>query len=71
MAEFPLMPNLSKILLTAASMQCSEEVLSIVSMLSVNHIFVRPKAKKKEHLSLLLIELIKYCTLPEWNMPIG
>ena len=48
MAEFPLMPNLSKILLTAASMQCSEEVLSIVSMLSVNHIFVRPKAKKKE-----------------------
>ena len=48
MAEFPLMPNLSKILLTAASMQCSEEVLSIVSMLSVNHIFVRPKAQRKE-----------------------
>ena len=48
MAEFPLMPNLSKILLAAASLQCSDEVLSIVSMLSVNHIFVRPKTQKKE-----------------------
>ena len=48
MAEFPVMPNLSKLLLTAASMQCSEEVLSIVAMLSVNHIYVRPKTLKKE-----------------------
>ena len=48
MAEFPLMPNLSKILLAAASMGCSDEVLTIVSMLSVNHIFVRPKQQKNE-----------------------
>ena len=48
MAEFPLMPNLSKILLTAASMSCSDEVLTIVSMLSVNHIFVRPKQQRNE-----------------------
>ena len=48
MAQFPLMPNLSKILLTAASMSCSDEVLTIVSMLSVNHIFVRPKQQRNE-----------------------
>ena len=48
MAQFPLVPNLSKILLTAASMNCSDEVLTIVSMLSVNHIFVRPKQQKNE-----------------------
>ncbi len=35
MAEFPLSPNLSKILLKAAEMECSEEVLTIVAMLSV------------------------------------
>merc|ERR1711909_26099 len=29
-------------------MNCSDEVLTIVSMLSVNHIFVRPKQQKNE-----------------------
>lgn len=48
MAEFPLSPNLAKILLTAAEMGCSDEVLTIVSMLSVNYIFVRPKKRQRE-----------------------
>jgi len=48
MAEFPLAPNLSKVLLVASALNCSEEVLTIVSMLSVNHIFVRPKQQKFE-----------------------
>ncbi len=50
MADFPLSPNLAKILLTAAGMGCSDEVLTIVSMLSSNnnYIFVRPKKKQKE-----------------------
>ena len=48
MAEFPLAPHLSKILLTAAHMECSDEVLTIVSMLSVKYVFMRPKRKSKE-----------------------
>lgn len=35
MAEFPLSPNLAKILLMASFMECSDDVLTIVSMLSV------------------------------------
>ncbi|TRY75661.1 hypothetical protein TCAL_01271 [Tigriopus californicus] len=49
MSVFPLSPNLSKVLLTAADMGCSDEVMTIVSMLSVNHhIFVRPPRFQKE-----------------------
>jgi len=47
MSEFPLAPHLSKILLTAADMGCSDEVLTIVSMLSVKYVFIRPSAKFK------------------------
>jgi len=45
MSEFPLAPHLSKILLTAADMGCSDEVLTIVSMLSVKYVFIRPSSK--------------------------
>jgi len=48
MAEFPLAPHLSKILLTAAQMECSDEVLTIVSMLSVKYVFMRPKYNTQE-----------------------
>src|SRR6185437_5307200 len=34
MAEFPMEPQLSKVLLTAVDLRCSEEVLTIVAMLS-------------------------------------
>lgn len=43
MAEFPLEPNLSKILIMSVHLGCSEEILTIVSMLSVQNIWFRPK----------------------------
>lgn len=48
MVEFPLDPVLSKMLLTAVQYGCAEEVLSIVSMLSVPSIFYRPKERAEE-----------------------
>lgn len=45
MAEFPLTPNLSKMLLVSIDFNCSEEILTIVAMLSVPNIFYRPKEK--------------------------
>jgi pre-mRNA-splicing factor ATP-dependent RNA helicase DHX15/PRP43 len=43
MAEFPLDPQLSKMLVTAPQFNCSNEILSIAAMLSVPNVFVRPK----------------------------
>jgi ATP-dependent RNA helicase DHX8/PRP22 len=48
MAEFPLEPALSKMLLTSVILQCSDEVLTIVAMLSVESIFYRPKEKQAQ-----------------------
>lgn len=48
MAEFPLDPALAKILLMAADIGCSQEVLIIVSMLSVPSPFYRPKERLDE-----------------------
>ncbi|KAJ6578837.1 P-loop containing nucleoside triphosphate hydrolase protein [Mycena vulgaris] len=47
MAEFPVDPELSKAILTSEQYSCTEEVLTIVSMLSESgSIFYRPKDKK-------------------------
>ncbi|CAA82662.1 putative pre-mRNA-splicing factor ATP-dependent RNA helicase mog-1 [Caenorhabditis elegans] len=48
MVEFPLDPTLSKMLIMSAEMGCSDEVLTIVSMLSVPAIFFRPKGREEE-----------------------
>ncbi|XP_065184258.1 pre-mRNA-splicing factor ATP-dependent RNA helicase PRP16-like [Sycon ciliatum] len=48
MVEFPLDPALSKMLIFATDMGCSEEILIIVSMLSVPAIFYRPKGREEE-----------------------
>ncbi|SCU85369.1 LAME_0D01090g1_1 [Lachancea meyersii CBS 8951] len=48
MAAFPLQPPLSKMLLNASMSGCSEEILTIVSMLSVPQIFYRPKERQEE-----------------------
>lgn len=67
MAEFPLEPQLAKMLMSAADFTCAPEALSIVALLSVPQIFMRPKesaraadeAKKRfahvdgDHLTLL------------------
>jgi ATP-dependent RNA helicase DDX35 len=42
MAEIPLTPTLSKMLLASFEMGCSEEILSIVAMLQVQQFFSRP-----------------------------
>lgn len=46
MAEFPLEPNLSKMLIMSVHLQCSDEILTIVSMLSMQNVFYRPKDKQ-------------------------
>lgn len=46
MAEFPMEPNLSKMLLTSVDLKCSDEIITIVSMLSVQNIFYRPQDKQ-------------------------
>jgi pre-mRNA-splicing factor ATP-dependent RNA helicase DHX15/PRP43 len=43
MAEFPLDPQLSKMLISSADLGCSNEVLTIAAMLSVPNPFMRPK----------------------------
>merc|ERR1719486_910885 len=46
MAEFPMEPQLSKMLLTAVDLKCSDEIMTIVAMLSVQNVFYRPKDKQ-------------------------
>mmetsp|Transcript_9795 Transcript_9795/g.12843 ORF Transcript_9795/g.12843 Transcript_9795/m.12843 type:complete len:1251 (+) Transcript_9795:39-3791(+) len=46
MAEFPLEPQLSKMLILSVELRCSEEILTIVAMLSVESPFYRPKDKQ-------------------------
>lgn len=45
MAEFPLEPMLCKMLIMSVHLGCSEEMLTIVSMLSVQNVFYRPKVQ--------------------------
>jgi len=47
MSEFPLDPQLSKMLVTSPGFKCSNEVLSLVAMLSVPNAFVRPRDAQK------------------------
>jgi len=46
MVEFPLDPPLSKMLIVSEEYRCTEELLTIVSMLSVPTIFFRPKSRE-------------------------
>ena len=46
MAEFPMDPLLSKMIIKSEEYKCVDQILSIVSMLTVgNAIFYRPKEK--------------------------
>jgi len=47
MAEFPLDPQLAKMVIASCDFNCSNEILSITCMLSVPQIFVRPAEVKK------------------------
>lgn len=46
MADFPLEPTLAKMLIASVELGCSEEILSIVAMLSIPTVFYRPKEKQ-------------------------
>ncbi|KAK0574070.1 hypothetical protein LWI29_017804 [Acer saccharum] len=48
MVEFPLDPPLAKMLLMGEQLGCLDEVLTIVSMLSVPSVFFRPKDRVEE-----------------------
>ncbi|KAI9732300.1 MAG: DEAH-box ATP-dependent RNA helicase prp22 [Cirrosporium novae-zelandiae] len=48
MADFPMEPALSKVLIASVDMTCSDEMLSIVAMLSVQTVFYRPKDKQQQ-----------------------
>jgi ATP-dependent RNA helicase DHX8/PRP22 len=48
MAEFPLEPQQSKMLIQSVELGCAEEILTIVAMLSVQTIFYRPKEKQAQ-----------------------
>lgn len=48
MADFPMEPQLSKVLITSVELGCSEEMLSIIAMLSVPNIWSRPREKQQE-----------------------
>lgn len=48
MANFPMDPALAKMLIISVERECSSEVLTIVSMLSVPSVFYRPKERLEE-----------------------
>jgi ATP-dependent RNA helicase DHX33 len=48
MVKFPLDPRFSKILLSAANYGCLEEVLTVVSLLSVESILLSPPNKREQ-----------------------
>ncbi|CAI6273681.1 unnamed protein product [Periconia digitata] len=49
MADFPMEPSLSKSLLKSVEMKCSDEVLTIVAMISgTREVFMRPKEQQQK-----------------------
>eukprot|EP00850_Spirogloea_muscicola_P010129 SM000058S18559 [mRNA] locus=s58:491455:496651:- [translate_table: standard] len=48
MAEFPLEPPLSKMLIASVDLGCSDEILTIISMLQAQNIFYRPREKQAQ-----------------------
>lgn len=48
MAEFPLDPPVSKMLIASVDLGCSEEILTIIGMLSAQNIFYRPREKQSQ-----------------------
>ncbi|KAL7415810.1 P-loop containing nucleoside triphosphate hydrolase protein [Mrakia frigida] len=48
MAEFPLDPQLAKMLIVSPEMRCSNELLSLTAMLSIPNVFLRPVNARKE-----------------------
>nr|GLL36796.1 probable pre-mRNA-splicing factor ATP-dependent RNA helicase DEAH5 [Ipomoea trifida] len=48
MAEFPMEPPLSKMLLASVDLGCSDEILTIIAMIQTGNIFYRPREKQAQ-----------------------
>jgi len=48
MADFPISPYLAKVLLASIKYKCSAEMIIIVSMLSVEDVYISPRGQKKQ-----------------------
>ncbi|KAI3802849.1 hypothetical protein L1987_30994 [Smallanthus sonchifolius] len=48
MAEFPLEPPLSKMLLASVDLGCSDEIVTIIAMITTGNIFYRPREKQAQ-----------------------
>ncbi|KZT01637.1 P-loop containing nucleoside triphosphate hydrolase protein, partial [Laetiporus sulphureus 93-53] len=48
MAEFPLDPQMAKMLIVSPEFNCSNEILTIVAMLSVPNVWLRPPNQRRE-----------------------
>ncbi|KAK4740295.1 hypothetical protein R3W88_003992 [Solanum pinnatisectum] len=48
MAEFPLDPPLSKMLLASVDFGCSDEILTIIAMIQTGNVFYRPREKQAQ-----------------------
>ncbi|CAN6831704.1 unnamed protein product, partial [Brassica oleracea] len=48
MAEFPLEPPLSKMLLASVDLGCSDEILTMIAMIQTGNIFYRPRDKQAQ-----------------------
>ena len=46
MVDFPVDPLMAKMMVGSLELDCSEEILSVVPMLSVQSVFYRPKDKQ-------------------------
>lgn len=47
MAEFPLDPQIAKMLVAAPEFKCSNEIVTIAAMLSVPNPFIRPREQAR------------------------
>ncbi|CAL9737082.1 pre-mRNA-splicing factor ATP-dependent RNA helicase Prp22p [Monosporozyma servazzii] len=47
MSQFPMDPTLSRSLLASVTNECSDEMITIISMLSVQNVFYRPRDKQQ------------------------
>lgn len=48
MADFPLDPPLSKMLLASVDFGCSDEVLTVIAMIQTGNVFFRPREKQAQ-----------------------
>ncbi|SMN19978.1 similar to Saccharomyces cerevisiae YER013W PRP22 DEAH-box RNA-dependent ATPase/ATP-dependent RNA helicase [Maudiozyma saulgeensis] len=48
MSQFPMDPTLSRVLLSSVTNECSDEISTIIAMLSVQNVFSRPRDKQQQ-----------------------